>query len=156
MMMMMMMMKSLVFILNWREPGNPFFAAWTTYLGYAVLVFVGHVRDFCAKIFRKGRYIANRKDTGYPFDDIRFYAPLLKSFENFYTKRLYHRIRDCINRPLASSPGAKVNILETISYHGNKTMKVLGQLCVLLSEDATLYTEGKHYATVSGDRVTRE
>lgn len=138
------------------EPVIPFFAAWTTYLGYAVLIFVGHVRDFCAKIFRKGRYIANRKDTGCPADDIRFYAPLLKSFENFYTKRLYHRIQDCFNRPLASSPGAKVNVLERISYNGNKTMQVLGQLCNLSSDDAKVYTEGKHYATVSGDRVTRQ
>lgn len=138
------------------EPVIPFFAAWTTYLGYAVLIFVGHVRDFCAKIFRNGRYIANRKDTGCPADDIRFYAPLLKSFENFYTKRLYHRIQDCFNRPLASSPGAKVNVLERISYNGNKTMQVLGQLCNLSQEDARLYTEGRHYATVSGDRVTRE
>lgn len=138
------------------EPVIPFFAAWTTYLGYAVLIFVGHVRDFCAKIFRKGRYIANRKDTGCPSDDIRSYAPLLKSFENFYTKRLYHRIQDCFNRPLASSPGAKVNVLERISHNGNKTMQVLGELCNLSCEDAMVYTEGKHYATVSGDRVTRK
>jgi serine palmitoyltransferase len=137
------------------EPVIPFFAAWTTYLGYAVLIFVGHFRDFCAKIFRKGRYLANKKDTGCPADDFTQYAPLLKSFENFYTKRLYHRIQDCFNRPLASTPGAKVNVLERISSDGNKTMQVLGKLENLTEEEANVYTEGEHYATVSGDRVTR-
>jgi len=46
--------------------------------------------------------------------------------------------------------------LERISYDGNKTMQVLGQLINVSEEEAKLYTEGKHYATVSGDRVTRE
>jgi serine palmitoyltransferase len=138
------------------EPVITFFAAWTTYLGYAVLIFVGHVRDFCAKIFRKGRYVPNQKETGCPADNDALYAPLLKSFENFYTKRLYHRIQDCFNRPLASSPGAKVNVLERISFDGNKTMQVLGQLHNLSEEEAKVFTEGKHYATVSGERVTRE
>lgn len=138
------------------EPVIPFFAAWTTYLGYAVLIFVGHFRDFCAKIFRKGRYLANKKSSGCPADDFTQYAPLLKSFENFYTKRLYHRIQDCFNRPLASIPGAKVNVLERISDDGNKTMKVLGKLENLSEEDAIVYSQGKHYATVSGDRVTRK
>ncbi len=137
------------------EPIIPFFAAWTTYLGYAVLIFVGHVRDFCAKLFRKGRYVAQKKETGCPADDFNQYAPLLKSFENFYTKRLYHRIQDCFNRPLASNPGAKVNVLERISDDGNKTMKVLGKLENLCENDAKVYTKGKHFATVSGDRVTR-
>lgn len=138
------------------EPVIPFFAAWTTYLGYAVLIFVGHVRDFCAKIFQKGRYLANKKDTGCPADDFTQYAPLLKSFENFYTKRLYHRIQDCFNRPLASYPGSNVNVLERISSDGNKTMQVLGKLENLTEEETHVYTGSKHYATVTGDRVTRK
>lgn len=140
---------------DFGEPVIPFFAALTTYLGYAALIFVGHVRDFCAKLFRKGRYVPNLK-TGCPADDDRYYAPLLKSFENFYTKRLYHRIQDCFNRPLASSPGANVNVLERISYDGNKTMQVLGKLENLSKEEARVYTSGEHYAVVSGERVTRK
>ena len=140
---------------DFGEPVIPFFAALTTYLGYAALIFVGHVRDFCAKLFRKGRYVPNLK-TGCPADDDRYYAPLLKSFENFYTKRLYHRIQDCFNRPLASSPGANVNVLERISYDGNKTMQVLGKLENLSKDEAKVYTNSKHYAVVSGERVTRK
>ena len=32
------------------------FAAYTTYLGYAVLILCGHIRDLFAKIFGHGRY----------------------------------------------------------------------------------------------------
>ena len=141
---------------DFGEPVIPFFAALTTYLGYAALIFVGHVRDFCAKLFRSGRYVPNSKNSACPADDDRYYAPLLKSFENFYTKRLYHRIQDCFNRPLASSPGANVNVLERISYDGNKTMQVLGKLENLSKDEAKVYTNSKHYAVVSGERVTRK
>lgn len=134
------------------EPTIPFFAAWTTYLGYAVLIFVGHIRDFCANLFRQGRYIAS---ADYPSDDLSKFAPLLKSFENFYTKRLYHRIQDCFNRPIASNPGANVQMLERISSNGNKTMTVLGSIQNVSDEDAEVYLDGQHFSTVSGERVTR-
>jgi len=138
-----------------REPVIPFFVAWTTYLGYAVLIFVGHIRDFCARFFQKGRYLAQARRNTYPSDDIIHYAPLLKSFENFYTKRLYHRIQDCFNRPLASSPGANVQMLERISLDGNKTMRVLGSLRNVNNDEAQVYLQGDHYSTVNDDHVTR-
>jgi len=138
-----------------QEPEIPFFVAWTTYLGYAVLIFVGHIRDFCARLFRRGRYLAHAKTKTFPSDDISLYAPLLKSFENFYTKRLYHRIQDCFNRPVASNPGAHVQMLERISSDGNKTMRVLGSLKNVNEEEGEVYLQGKHYSTVDGDRVTR-
>eukprot|EP00804_Cyclotella_cryptica_P023432 CCRYP_020853-RC/>CCRYP_020853-RC protein AED:0.17 eAED:0.17 QI:0/0/0/1/0/0/4/0/599 len=85
------------------------FAALTTYLGYIVLIMTGHIRDICAKFFRKR-----------PSDDLQKYAPLLKSWENFYTRRLYHRIQDCFNRPIASRPAAVIDVLERISFDGRK------------------------------------
>lgn len=51
------------------------------------------------------------------------YAILLKSWENFYTRRLYHRIQDCWNRPVGSQPGAKILVLERSSTDGNKTLR---------------------------------
>lgn len=142
-------------ILTESEPIIPFFAAWTTYLGYAVLIFVGHIRDLCSKIFRKGRYRGVGSKHGCPSDDATKYSTLLKSFENFYTKRLYHRIQDCFNRPLASNPGATVQMLERISSDGNKTMQVLGKIENLNEGDACVYRQGKHFNTVSEGRVTR-
>jgi serine palmitoyltransferase len=123
----------------------PFFAALTTYLGYAVLILIGHIRDICANICGKGRYLhpsgATNSGTSTSLNenglssvsydptstkDSSEYAPLLKSWENFYTRRLYHRIQDCFNRPIASNPGATIQMLERVSVDGNKTMQVLG------------------------------
>ncbi|KAL7531858.1 hypothetical protein ACHAXR_004279 [Thalassiosira sp. AJA248-18] len=147
------------------------FAAITTYLGYVVLIVTGHIRDICANIFRKGRYFrsnnmrgsANRREdeptpTGnYPSDDFTKYAPLLKSWENFYTRRLYHRIQDCFNRPIASRPSAIISVLERVSFDGNKTMSVLGQLSNLEDDKRAIsYRSGEHYGETSDGRVVRQ
>lgn len=128
----------------------PFFAAMTTYFGYAVLITIGHIRDICASIFRSGRYLAKRHrraehgEGNSPQD----YSPLLKSWENFYTRRLYHRIQDCFNRPIASNPGATIQVLERVSVDGNKTMQVLGDS----KRNATVrdsYVRGEHVSFVT-------
>jgi len=186
----------------------PFFAAMTTYLGYTVLIFIGHLRDVCASIFRSGRYYRNNnsnsntnsasaatyksrqardpssrttnalitakstqqrqrqqkqvqelpKPTGpFPSDNLGMYAPLLKSWENFYTRRLYHRIQDCFNRPIASRPGAAIRVLERVSWDGNKTMEVLGSLDNLETHrQRDEYTRGEHFVlSEPADRVSR-
>eukprot|EP00757_Euglenozoa_sp_SAG-D1_P002849 gene2848-13621_t len=33
------------------------------------------------------------------------YAPLVRDFDDFYTRRLYTRIRDCWNRPINTRAG---------------------------------------------------
>ena len=149
------------------------FAAITTYLGYIVLIVTGHIRDICANIFRKGRYFrsANKRQKqqqqqqeqqntmvgNYPSDDFTKYAPLLKSWENFYTRRLYHRIQDCFNRPIASRPSAIISVLERVSFDGNKTMSILGKLSNLQSYKRQLsYENGAHYDETSDGRVIRK
>ena len=158
------------------EPSDPHrditvFAAMTTYLGYIVLIITGHVRDICAGVFRKGRYFRSSRRAKkassastpgvYPSDDPGRYAPLLKSWENFYTRRLYHRIQDCFNRPIASRPGANVRVLERVSFDGNKTMSVLGRLSNLgggtrKGERAMeSYSSGRHYGETDDGRAVR-
>jgi serine palmitoyltransferase len=137
-----------------EEPQITPFAAYTTYLGYAVLILCGHIRDMFARLVGKGRYL--RRDTVFPSDNLKFFAPLLKSWENFYTRRLYHRIQDCFNRPIASSPGANIHVLERVSSDGNKTMDLLDSLDKLESVPLKAkYTSGSHFVKVSGDRVAR-
>jgi serine palmitoyltransferase len=143
------------------------FAAITTYLGYIVLIVTGHIRDICASIFRKGRYFrsANNKTeeqnnssaSNYPSDDFTKYAPLLKSWENFYTRRLYHRIQDCFNRPIASRPCAIISVLERVSFDGNKTMSILGKLSNLRNyrRQSSSYENGEHYDETHDGRVIR-
>jgi serine palmitoyltransferase len=55
------------------------------YVNYALIIMLGHLRDVCAKLFQRSRYIESVPPEGY--------APLFKSWENFYTRRLYHRIQ---------------------------------------------------------------
>mmetsp|Transcript_3800 Transcript_3800/g.5654 ORF Transcript_3800/g.5654 Transcript_3800/m.5654 type:complete len:624 (+) Transcript_3800:130-2001(+) len=127
----------------------PFFAALTTYLGYAVLITIGHIRDSCASIFRTGRYLASStKKRPEQEDSPENYSPLLKSWENFYTRRLYHRIQDCFNRPIASNPGATIQVLERVSMDGNKTMQVLGDSKPNTSVRDT-YVRGDHVSFVT-------
>lgn len=163
------------------------FAAITTYLGYVVLILIGHVRDVCAGLFRKGRYRRNdgevqrdrhggvgegmagavtnanananavdfKSDASRstcPSDDPTRYAPLLKSWENFYTRRLYHRIQDCFNRPIASRPSAIMSVLERVSYDGNKTLSVLD------ADGATRvgFVPGPHGTETEDKRRTRQ
>jgi len=143
------------------------FAAITTYLGYIVLIVTGHIRDVCANIFRKGRYFRsaqkkkqqqiNNSVGNYPSDDFTKYSPLLKSWENFYTRRLYHRIQDCFNRPIASRPCAIISVLERVSFDGNKTMSILGKLSNLRNASRQLsYENGEHYDETSDGRVVRK
>ena len=131
----------------------PTFAAYTTYLGYAVLIFCGHIRDLFSRLFG-GRY--SRKHTAFASDNLDLYAPLLKSWENFYTRRLYHRIQDCFNRPIASNPGATIDVLERVSSDKNKTMELLGTLNDLNNDkQRNLYQKGEHFVEISENRVAR-
>ena len=130
------------------------FAAYTTYLGYAVLILCGHIRDLFAKIFGHGRYV--RRETPYNSDNLQRFAPLLKSWENFYTRRLYHRIQDCFNRPIASNPGATIQVLERVSADGSKSLDMLGTLDDLDNdEQREVYTKSPYFVEVSEDRVAR-
>jgi serine palmitoyltransferase len=132
----------------------PVFAAYTTYLGYAVLILCGHIRDLFAHIFGHGRYL--RRKTPYSSDNLQVFAPLLKSWENFYTRRLYHRIQDCFNRPIASSPGASIQVLERVSDNGTKTLELLGTLEDLdTNKQREEYKKSPHFVEVSQDRVAR-
>ena len=69
----------------------------TTCLNYAVLILLGHLRDFFHELF----YGSVHKTP-------RGHAPLLSSFEDLYTRRIFRRVCDCWNRPIASRPGAYI------------------------------------------------
>lgn len=43
------------------------------------------------------------------------YAPLYDSFEQFYLRYVYRRIRDCFNRPICSVPGSEVTLKDRIT-----------------------------------------
>mmetsp|Transcript_10619 Transcript_10619/g.19230 ORF Transcript_10619/g.19230 Transcript_10619/m.19230 type:complete len:597 (+) Transcript_10619:113-1903(+) len=125
------------------------FAAFTTYLGYAVLICVGHLRDFFGLTLSIGsRYVPATPRTGV--------APLLKSWDNFYNRRLYHRIQDCFNRPVGGGEGAKcrMKVMERVSYDGNKTMIVANRAAD--TDKPTQFVDGQYNETdEDGDVVRR-
>jgi serine palmitoyltransferase len=61
------------------------FIALLTYFSYALIVSVGHLRDFLGKISGFSRYEYGKTTVGY--------SVLLKSWESFYTRRIFHRIQ---------------------------------------------------------------
>ena len=68
-------------------PGVPISVILTTYLSYAILLLVGHIRDFLGKIFKSHEYQQYKHTNGY--------APIISGFESLYHRRLYKRIRCC-------------------------------------------------------------
>ena len=56
------------------------------------------------------------------------FAVLLKAWESFFTRRLYHRIQDCWGRPIASAPGARIRVMERHSTNENCTLQLTGRL----------------------------
>ena len=101
-----------------EEPTLSWFSALTTYMGYAVLIVFGHLRDFWAKRTGYSRYFGSNSQPP------AHYSPLLADWENFYTRRLYHRIVDCWNRPIAGPPFAgKLAVVERESTDGNFTFR---------------------------------
>nr|GLL25651.1 long chain base biosynthesis protein 2a-like [Ipomoea trifida] len=91
----------------------PYFAALTTFFSYVLLFAFGHFRDFFRKIF----------DWWHPTADLQGYAPICLGLEDFYIRRLYHRIQDCFGRPICSPPDAWFDVVERVSNDNNKTLK---------------------------------
>jgi len=121
-----------------QEPEIPRIIAFSVYLSYAVLILLGHVRDLCAMVFG-GRFHTTKKG------DRR--APLLKSWEHFYTRRLYTRVQDAFNRPICSNPGASISVCERVSYDGLKSMDLA---------DDSFVASRQHASTDSTKTVARD
>ncbi|SPR00134.1 serine C-palmitoyltransferase [Plasmodiophora brassicae] len=87
----------------------------STYWGYAVLIAFGYVRDLVDRLVGQSR----QTPPGY--------APIVKDHEDFYTRRLYMRLRDAFNRPICGSPGAYIDVLERVSHDQNITQQLTGR-----------------------------
>ncbi|CAF1514754.1 unnamed protein product, partial [Adineta ricciae] len=99
---------------------TPTWTAVVTVLGYAILSALGWLRDFLRNVGleeKKTSQDPNPKD----------FVPLYQSYECFYTRNLYTRIRDVFNQPIASVAGAKVDVMERVSDDFNWTFKFSGK-----------------------------
>ncbi|TYZ64243.1 hypothetical protein PybrP1_004415 [[Pythium] brassicae (nom. inval.)] len=91
----------------------PWFAAVMCLLQYSILITFGHLRDICAQLSGRSRFQSTPPKRGF--------AKLLIAWENFYTQRLYYRVRDVFNRPVAGAPGAHIDLIQRHSLDENKT-----------------------------------
>ncbi|KAB1199817.1 Long chain base biosynthesis protein 2a [Morella rubra] len=90
----------------------PYITALTTYFSYGLLFAFGQLRDFFRKII-----------DWFSSSNLQGYAPICLGLEDFYIRRLYHRIQDCFGRPLSSAPDAWFDVVERYSNDNNKTLK---------------------------------
>ncbi|BBH00571.1 long chain base2 [Prunus dulcis] len=92
---------------------DPLFNRLTTYFSYGLLFVFGQVRDFFRKFI-----------DWWSSSNLQGYAPICLGLEDFYIRRLYLRIQDCFNRPIASAPDAWFDVVERFSNDYNKTLKL--------------------------------
>lgn len=97
-----------------EEP--PWYISLSCYLSYVVLNAFGHLRDFL-------RYIGLEENKTAVEEGHEGYAPLYKSYECFYTRNIYRRIRDVWNRPIASVPGVFIDLIDRVSHDYNWTFE---------------------------------
>jgi len=137
-----------------EELSIPALTALSTYLAYSVLIMCGRIRDFLSALWG-GRYIRTSSD--FPSDNRTVFAPIVKSWETFYTRRLYHRIQDCWNRPISSNPGAHIEVLERVSTDGQKSMQLVGPVESITDEKVkNEYTQGEFFAESHTGAVVRK
>jgi serine palmitoyltransferase len=80
----------------------------------------------------------------------------LKSWESFYTRRLYHRIQDCWNRPICSSPGAYIEVMERASNDDNATLHLTGNTIRALNMGSYNYLGfAENWRETCGDEVLK-
>lgn len=99
-----------------ETPRIPLMTAISTYFGYALLMAIGHLRDFVHRIFKGKQTIVPKG-----------YAPIVNDFEDFYTRRLYQRIHDCWERPIRSNPGAYIDVMERSEHQYGKSISFTGE-----------------------------
>eukprot|EP00761_Pharyngomonas_kirbyi_P011604 gb/GECH01011630.1/.p1 GENE.gb/GECH01011630.1/~~gb/GECH01011630.1/.p1 ORF type:complete len:482 (+),score=86.21 gb/GECH01011630.1/:1-1446(+) len=97
-------------------PEADFFVIAVTALNYATLMLFGYFREFF-------RYFFPTSASSPP----KGYAPMVKDFEDFYIRRLYGRICDCWNRPIVSSPGAWMDVVDRVLDQANKVVRPTGK-----------------------------
>jgi len=81
----------------------PFCVVIPSYFTYAVVYLLGNLRDLF-QIFKQ-----NKSPEGY--------APLCRDYEDFYKRRMFHRVQDCFNRPIGSAPNTWIDIIERVAIN---------------------------------------
>ena len=129
--------------------------AWIVYLGWTILIILGRIREFVESIPAK---LFGTKKTVVDSTTSETLAPLLASWESFFTRRIYIRFHDCFSRPIASNPGSHIVVLERVSDDEQKSMTVLGPLEPTDKESSSLlakYENRPHFVKAHDGSIGR-
>lgn len=100
---------------------TPLLTAVFTYAGFVLLNLLGRLQDFLRWCSILKCHIASEpKNT-------RSFVPLYSSYEAFYTRNLYRRVQDCWNRPICSSPGVEIVVMDRKSPDNGWTLEFTGE-----------------------------
>jgi serine palmitoyltransferase len=92
-----------------------------TYLQYALLALLGHVHEILRSLgIERSHSSAEPPQT-------RSFVPLFNSFESFFSRNIYRRVRDSWNRPVGGVPGARMEVLERVSHDSNWNLELTGR-----------------------------
>jgi len=88
------------------------------YVSYGIIILFSYIAEFFDIV--TGRQSSQ-------FKTKKGYAPLLKAWDSFYTRRMFWRIRDCWNRPVSGVPGSYIKVQERSTEDHGDTFKYTGK-----------------------------
>ena len=88
----------------------------TAFISYATLALVGYAREAY-------RYFVPAAGRVTP----EGYSPVVRDFDDFFTRRMYNRVRDCWDRPVGSRAGRTIAVLERKSVDRHRTFQLTGK-----------------------------
>jgi len=98
----------------------PWYHIVLVYIAYAVALTFGYLEEYIEKfqvaVGLKKPFFTNQEG----------YAPLFKDMEYFWLRRMYQKIRDLFERPIASAPKGRFMILDRKSNDGNASFEFTG------------------------------
>ncbi|CAJ0957003.1 unnamed protein product, partial [Mesorhabditis belari] len=94
--------------------------ALTVYLSWVTLIMFAYVREFLRNWGLETSHI--KIELGKQ----KHFVPLFNDFEAVYQRNCYVRVRDVFERPIGSTPGAKVSLLDRYTEDGGWTFKFPG------------------------------
>jgi len=97
-----------------------YIAIFFVYCAYTVLLIFGYLREYSDKV----KILFGWKQN--PYAVPKGYAPLFKEIEYFWLNRMYQRIRDLFERPIASVPGRWISVMDRKSNDENASFYFTG------------------------------
>jgi serine palmitoyltransferase len=77
----------------------PWYQIVLVYISFTFIITLGYINEFFSRVLAP----KSRPPKGY--------SPWYKDYEAFFNRRMYSRISDCWNRPIASAPGPKFDVI---------------------------------------------